>query len=93
MQVIIDSKGKYVIVQGHLWDQEISIAGIYGPNNNQIIFWNEIQAHLSCLDDQNILLLGDCNTVMDPYLERYKVTKILKISWKVSSYMMFGEQK
>lgn len=67
-QAIIDQEGRYVILQGLLGQQQLKIVGIYTPNRQQQIFWNDLKLLLDFGRYSSMILLGDFNATLDAIL-------------------------
>lgn len=69
-QQILDPLGRYVILQGSLFSQEITIIGVYAPSQNQTAFWDALNLHIPASNTEELLMLGDFNSTMDSALDR-----------------------
>lgn len=69
-QQILDPLGRYVILQGLLFSQEITIIGVYTPSQNQTAFWDALNLHIPASNTEELLMLGDFNSTMDSALDR-----------------------
>lgn len=65
----LDLERRYVIWQERLCHHELTIIGVYAPNTGQEDFWEKHAMIIGCIEHQ-ILLLGDCNTVLYPGFDR-----------------------
>lgn len=52
----------------------ITIGGIYAPNSNQKIYYEELIWQLNDVAEQELLLLGDFNSVLGVQLDKSKQT-------------------
>lgn len=73
LSTIIDSGGRFVIINGNLANHNLTIINIYGPNNDNPSFFHDIFSKIN--DTSNIILAGDFNTVLDPNLDRSHFTR------------------
>ena len=48
----------------------LMIVNVYGPNNDDVDFFEKLEAFVRDNEDQNIIIGGDFNTVMDPKIDK-----------------------
>lgn len=63
--VLLDNQGRYVIMDVSIQDKRISLVGLYGPNEDDPNFFNDIKQKLSDDENQSMILAGDWNVVLD----------------------------
>ena len=68
--VIKDKHGRYVIVQGKLFNRAVVMANIYAPNWDNVEFFNKIFSILPDLDSHELILAGDLNCILHKSLDR-----------------------
>lgn len=68
LSTTVDPEGRYVIINGTLSNNNLTIMNIYGPNNDNPSFFHDVFSKLN--DNSNIILAGDFNTVLDEKLDR-----------------------
>lgn len=73
-KVISDRDGRYVIVQGHLYNTPVVLACIYAPNWDNSEFFRDLFALFPDLNSHSLVLGGDVNCVLDPTLDRSRAT-------------------
>ena len=72
-KVVADINGRYVIVQGKLYNLPVVLVNIYAPNWDNPNFFKEL---FECIPDpgtHHLILGGDFNTVLQPPLDRSKI--------------------
>lgn len=69
-KVIQDQMGKYLLVVGQIWEEEMSIMNLYAPNECDENFFKEI-AHVIAENAKGIIIIGgDFNAVQDGKMDR-----------------------
>ena len=63
-----DPGGRYVIINCSIIDYSFTIVNIYGPNNDDPLFFHNIFKQLN--NTSNVIIAGDFNTVLNPILDR-----------------------
>ena len=69
-EVLTDSEGRFVIVQGKLLDIPVALCNIYAPNSDRPEFFHNLSQLLLDLGDVQIILGGDFNQILDQDLDR-----------------------
>ena len=67
--------GNYIILEIKIKDQTITLVNLYGPNVDRPMFYEDIiKQKIKEFDNDNVIIYGDFNLVMDPDLdtENYK---------------------
>lgn len=72
--IVKDKNGRYVIVQGKLFNTPVVLANIYTPNWDNVQFFSDLFSLLPNLDTHNLILGGDLNCVLHPVLGRSSST-------------------
>lgn len=72
-KVIADKEGRYVIVQGKLFDQHVLLTNVYAPNWDNVNFFKDLFARIPDLDRHKLILAGDFNCTLHP-LDRSKAS-------------------
>ena len=78
-KVVADINGRYVIVQGRLYNFPVVLVNIYAPNWDSHDFYKHL---FSCIPESGthyLILGGDFNTVLQPSLDRSKSAHIIKM--------------
>lgn len=78
--VISDPGGRYVMVTGSINSFPITCLNVYGPNVDDPNFFRKIFDLLPDLSTTNLIIGGDFNCYLDPYLDRLssRVPPIIK---------------
>lgn len=69
-----DSEGRYLILVGLLENVEVTIASYYAPNTGQLSFYRKFCEVLSQRAKGAVLTLGDFNMVLDPGLDKTRIS-------------------
>ncbi len=67
---IADKEGRYLIIVGELYSLPITLLNIYGPNMDSPSFYKHVLAQIPDILYTNLLVGGDLNLDLDPYLDR-----------------------
>lgn len=83
---IKDKGGRFVIIQGFINTEPITIVNVYGPNHDDPKSYQEIFLKLMCPSSE-IIMAGDFNLVLDPSSDRsssnsINLTQMLKAEMK-----------
>ena len=82
--IITDKNGRYVIVQGRLYNTPVVLACVYAPNWDNADFFKHFFSVLPDLNSHQLILSGDWNCVIHSSLDRSTVNlKPLSNSGKV----------
>ncbi len=63
---IEDQGDNYLVVSIAISNKRFTLGAIYGPNNNDLIFYDNLQRDILSLENQTIILAGDWNATWDP---------------------------
>ena len=66
---IIDQRGRYIILQGTLLREKLVLVNIYGPNDDDPTFFNDLFLTLSTLQG-SFIIGGDFNVMPDPVKDK-----------------------
>ncbi len=66
---ITDKAGRYLIVQGSYMGKAINLVNIYGPNEDNPMFFENLFILLASLPGM-VIIAGDFNCTLDPLLDR-----------------------
>uniref|UniRef100_A0AAR2LAI9 Reverse transcriptase domain-containing protein n=2 Tax=Pygocentrus nattereri TaxID=42514 RepID=A0AAR2LAI9_PYGNA len=69
-KMIADPQGRYIIVSGHINSFPLTLINIYGPNFDCPDFFRKIFGLIPLALSENIIMGGDFNCYLDPYLDR-----------------------
>ena len=76
---IVDHQGRFLIVTGELYSSPVTLLNIYGPNFDSPGFYSKILSRLPVSAPQsNLIIGGDLNCVLDPYLDKSSQQKLKK---------------
>lgn len=68
-KTVLDPAGRYIIIQASLINQDLILVNLYGPNNDDPNFYNDVVLQISSL--QGVIIIGgDFNCTLDPKLDR-----------------------
>ena len=68
--MIADPQGRYIIVSGQINSLPLTLVNIYGPNFDSPDFFRRVFDSVPHTSSDNIILGGDFNCYLDPYLDR-----------------------
>lgn len=68
-KTILDPAGRYIIIQASLINQDLILVNLYGPNNDDPNFYNNLFLQMYSLRGV-IIIGGDFNCALDPKLDR-----------------------
>lgn len=71
-----DEEGRYVIVVGEVFSVPLTLVNVYGPNCDNPEFFKKVFDLIPSISDTNLIIGGDFNCVLDPYLDKSS-TKIV----------------
>ena len=69
-QVINNVNGRYIIMDITLGEQRLTLANIYGPNEDKKDFFIDVMDIIGSLPNDNKILGGDFNIILDFELDR-----------------------
>lgn len=69
LDVISDPGGRFLIIQGTLLNEKLTLVNIYGPNNDDHRFFNNVFLTIADLPG-NCIIAGDFNCTLDPSKDR-----------------------
>lgn len=64
-ELMLDQRGRYIVLKGLLRQVEVTMVGIYVPISEQAASWEELYSRLSIKNRGELLILGDFNMVVD----------------------------
>lgn len=64
-----DPKGRFLIVQGNILSTRINLVNVYGPNDDNPDFYNDLFLRISTMPGKHIVA-GDFNCVLEPSKDR-----------------------
>ena len=60
--------GKIQVLKMNIDDHNIVLINVYGPNNDDVFFFDKLYDFLGENDDEEFVIVGDFNTVLDSNL-------------------------
>lgn len=75
---ISDKDGRYLIVIGELFSIPLTLLNIYAPNMDNPSFFKKVMTLIPDMSQTNLIIGGDFNCVLDPYLDRSSTTKQIR---------------
>lgn len=67
--IISDKAGRYLVVQGTLLTESINLVNVYGPNDDNPSFFENLFLLIASLPGK-VMIAGDFNCTLDPMLDR-----------------------
>ena len=74
--VISDTHGNYIILNIRTAEEDITLVNIYGPNRDSPEFYSTIQSKIQQFQHPKLIIAGDWNLVLNPYLDYYNYRHI-----------------
>ena len=65
----VDKNGNWVVLDISINDVRVSLVSIYGPNEDNPDFYNNIKSEIEEINNAHCILCGDWNVVQDPDLD------------------------
>lgn len=84
----VDKDGRFVIVSGDIYNVPITLVNLYAPNSDSPAFF-KVFSLIPDISHTKLIIGGDFNTPLDPYLDRSSNRKIPKNNSSIflSSYL------
>lgn len=60
-----DTEGRFIILRIEINEQHMTLVNVYGPNQDQPIFFENLKLNLERKNDNNLIIGGDFNVVQD----------------------------
>uniref|UniRef100_A0A3Q0RVA3 exodeoxyribonuclease III n=1 Tax=Amphilophus citrinellus TaxID=61819 RepID=A0A3Q0RVA3_AMPCI len=86
-----DSEGRYILIQGSLWDKFITLMNIYAPNPPPPSFWTKVAAEQEEYKSPIMVLGGDFNCCSDEKKDRSPLMIQRKLSTRASLTKMLSD--
>ena len=67
----IDIGGNYIVLDITVCNQRLTLINIYGPNNDDPVFFQNIANLIDITNNDKYILYGDYNCILDPILDSY----------------------
>ena len=68
-KVISDINGIYIILDINIEGKKFTLINLYGPNNDKPNFYKELRRTYNSLNNDNVIMCGDWNLVINPDLD------------------------
>ena len=68
--LISDDNGRYIILDAHVGDKDITLANLYAPNEDSPNFFLEVIEHIENLPNDNRIIAGDFNLVLNTSIDK-----------------------
>lgn len=75
-RVKIDKNGNYIILDITIEDQKITLVNLYGPNNDNPQFYENLKHKINEFENEQVIMCGDWNLVIDPTMDSYNYLHI-----------------
>ena len=73
---IVYSNGNYIILDIKINDRKVTLVNLYGPNNDSPNFFKQISNCIDDIDNDETIICGDFNCVLNPELDYYNYKSI-----------------
>ena len=83
----------YIILEIKIKDQKITLVNLYGPNEDKPMFYEEIKQKIKEIENDNVIICGDFNLVMDPDLNTNNYKYVNNPKARMAVKELFNEQK
>lgn len=80
---ISDKEGRYLIGTGEIYSTPLTLLNIYAPNIDNAAFFHKVMSLLPDFSQTNLVIEGDFNCELDPYLDRSSTCRIEKSNLSV----------
>lgn len=70
----IDTDGRYIILELKVEEIQFVLINVYGPNDDNKLFFSNLFNNINKRDNNSIILTGDFNVTMDPDMDLYNNT-------------------
>lgn len=75
---IADKDGRYIIVAGEIYNSSLTLVNVYAPTMDNPAFFKKVFSLLPNISQTMLIIGGDFNTPLDPFLDRSSSHKIPK---------------
>ena len=93
---VIDEGGNFIILDITMFKQRLTLVNLYGPNEDDPMFFQNLANHIDIIDNEKFILCGVHNCILDPLLDCYNYKHINnpkardKLIEMVETYNMIG---
>uniref|UniRef100_A0A3P9HHD5 exodeoxyribonuclease III n=1 Tax=Oryzias latipes TaxID=8090 RepID=A0A3P9HHD5_ORYLA len=74
-KIVQDKEGRFVLITGFLYGEQIMIGSVYAPNSYESSFYSKLLAEVSAVCPGHIILGGDFNCGLTPNLDHKPAKK------------------
>ena len=71
-----DKNGDYIILDMVVQDKEFTLVNLYGPNNDNSQFYENLIKKNSEFENENVIICGDWNFVINPEIDSFNYLHI-----------------
>lgn len=75
-KTIADKEGRYLVVIGEIYNISLTLVNLYASNIDNPSFFKKVFALIPDISQTNLIIGGDFNTTLDPYLDRSSTKRI-----------------
>ena len=68
-KVISDTNGNFILLDINLEGKKFTLVNLYGPNDDKPKFYKELRQKYNSLNNDNVIMCGDWNLVINPDLD------------------------
>ena len=76
-KVKTDKNGNYILLDIDIQGKEITLANIYGPNEDNPNFYETLKRNIAEFENENVIICGDWNLVLDFEKDCYNYLHII----------------
>lgn len=70
VSMVTDPGGRYIMITGNIHSLPVTLLNIYGPNIDEPNYYRKVFDLIPDLSTTNLIMGGDFNCYLDPYLDR-----------------------
>ena len=68
-RTLVDPNGNFIIMELKMSDKTLTLASIYGPNDDKPQFYKALRKNINDFNNDNVVICGDWNLVLDPDMD------------------------
>ena len=88
----MDDNGNFIIVNMSIYNQQLTLVNLYGPNSDNPNFFKLISNQIDDNDNTDIIICGDYNCVLNPKLDYYNYKGINNIKARETVLEIINEK-
>lgn len=89
---IVDDNGNFIIVNMSIYNQQLTLVNLYGPNSDNPNFFKLISNQIDDNDNTDIIICGDYNCVLNPKLDYYNYKGVNNIKARETVLEIINER-